>query len=164
MAVRERLAESLDAEPSALRGRHDLMLTRQGERVQVRGALQVDATLRCSACLEPADVMLDFAVDVGAVPEHDEPPALEGGEIPAEAVALYTYAGDTLNLTALVHDEVVMELPQRVLCRPDCQGLCSQCGANRNDAGQVCACSAPDPAGPFSALATLRPLVAAKKA
>ena len=163
-AVTQRLAESLRVSASACSGAHNLLLTRIGERVQVSGAVQLQAELACSACLEPASVSLDVKLNVGAVPEDEEPPPLEGGELPAEAVELYTYANDTLNLTSLVHDEVVMELPQRVLCRADCQGLCPHCGVNLNDTEATCACSDQPLSGPFAALANFRPKTAKQKA
>jgi uncharacterized protein len=41
---------------------------------------------------------------------------------------LFHVEGDTINLDELVHDSVVLSLPARPLCRPDCPGLCPQCG------------------------------------
>lgn len=38
----------------------------------------------------------------------------------------------TLDLEALVNEEIVLSLPSKVLCKDDCAGLCSQCGANLN--------------------------------
>jgi len=41
--------------------------------------------------------------------------------------------GDTaLELDQMVRDAVVVGQPVRVLCRPDCEGLCPTCGADRN--------------------------------
>ncbi|MDQ1730788.1 MAG: hypothetical protein QOK10_947 [Pseudonocardiales bacterium] len=36
--------------------------------------------------------------------------------------------GDHLDLEPVVRDTVVLSLPLTPLCRPDCAGLCSQCG------------------------------------
>ena len=30
------------------------------------------------------------------------------------------------------HDATILALPTRILCRPDCAGLCFVCGANLN--------------------------------
>jgi len=35
-----------------------------------------------------------------------------------------------------------MSMPGKPLCRPDCAGLCPNCGANLNEG--PCACQAPD--------------------
>lgn len=54
---------------------------------------------------------------------------------------LYPVVDDTLDLTPLVRDALVLELPMAPLCRDDCAGLCPQCGANRNEG--PCGCVAP---------------------
>jgi uncharacterized protein len=53
----------------------------------------------------------------------------------------YPIVDDTIDLGPLVRDAIVLELPMAPLCREDCQGLCPQCGADRNEA--PCACVAP---------------------
>lgn len=32
-----------------------------------------------------------------------------------------------------IRDEIILEHPIRILCRADCKGLCSHCGANLNE-------------------------------
>ena len=44
----------------------------------------------------------------------------------------YPLAGDQLDLAPLARDAVLLELPLAPLCSEDCQGLCPECGANRN--------------------------------
>ena len=66
----------------------------------------------------------------------------------------YPIVGDELDLGPMVHDAVVLELPLAPLCRPDCAGLCLQCGTDLNE--QRCACVAPtDPR--WANLDVLRP-------
>lgn len=38
----------------------------------------------------------------------------------------------TLDLDALVNEEVSLSLPSKILCSDDCRGLCPQCGTNLN--------------------------------
>jgi uncharacterized protein len=40
---------------------------------------------------------------------------------------------DRLDLSSWARDAVVLELPDKILCRPDCAGLCPECGRNLND-------------------------------
>src|SRR4051812_5148152 len=44
----------------------------------------------------------------------------------------YPLAGDQLDLAPLARDAVLLELPLAPLCSEECEGLCSECGANRN--------------------------------
>ena len=39
---------------------------------------------------------------------------------------------DTVDLEVLAHDALLLELPPAPLCRQDCRGLCSMCGADLN--------------------------------
>jgi uncharacterized protein len=38
-----------------------------------------------------------------------------------------------LDLSAWARDAVALALPEKILCRPDCAGLCTVCGKNLND-------------------------------
>ncbi len=40
---------------------------------------------------------------------------------------------DNLDLTAWARDAVALALPDKILCRADCAGLCPTCGKNLND-------------------------------
>jgi Predicted metal-binding, possibly nucleic acid-binding protein len=51
---------------------------------------------------------------------------------------------DTLNLEELAYDDVVLNLPTRILCREDCKGLCSGCGINLNRGSCECNTQAVD--------------------
>jgi len=41
---------------------------------------------------------------------------------------------DELDLGRWAHDAAVLAMPPRILCRPDCAGLCPVCGESLNDA------------------------------
>jgi uncharacterized protein len=44
-------------------------------------------------------------------------------------------AREELDLAAWAHDALALGLPDQLLCREDCAGLCPECGADLNDAG-----------------------------
>jgi uncharacterized protein len=50
----------------------------------------------------------------------------------------YTYAEGVVDLGALLRDALVPSVPLRSLCSSDCQGLCPQCGTDRNVAACDC--------------------------
>lgn len=43
-----------------------------------------------------------------------------------------------LDLDELLRTDILLELPTKFLCRPDCKGICPQCGINRNQ--HTCSC------------------------
>jgi uncharacterized protein len=42
-------------------------------------------------------------------------------------------ADDALDLESWARDAIALELPEQILCRPDCKGLCAVCGKDLND-------------------------------
>lgn len=44
-----------------------------------------------------------------------------------------------IELDDIVRDDIVLDLPSKLLCREDCKGLCSVCGKNLNEG--ACGCS-----------------------
>jgi uncharacterized protein len=44
----------------------------------------------------------------------------------------YLVADDTLDLESWARDAIALELPEQILCRPDCKGLCAVCGKDLN--------------------------------
>jgi uncharacterized protein len=40
---------------------------------------------------------------------------------------------DRLDLSAWAHDAIALALPDKILCRPDCAGLCPVCGKDLNN-------------------------------
>ena len=41
--------------------------------------------------------------------------------------------GNMLDVSAWARDAIALELPEKILCMPDCAGLCGVCGKNLND-------------------------------
>jgi uncharacterized protein len=77
----------------------------------------------CMRCLEPAT--LDLRVESREV-DHA---ATEDEELRSPYVD-----ADELDIGRWAHDATLLDLPTRLLCRPDCKGLCPTCGESLNDA------------------------------
>lgn len=52
------------------------------------------------------------------------------------------YSPPVLDLTEGLHENLVLDLPVKQLCRPDCKGICPVCGRNRNE--EPCDCRVED--------------------
>lgn len=77
----------------------------------------------CMRCLGPARLALEVEAR-----EVDQP-----GTDDEELRSPYVTEGE-LDLSAWAHDALVLAMPQQLLCRPDCAGLCPVCGESLNDA------------------------------
>jgi uncharacterized protein len=106
----------------------DLVLEVLDGGVLVRGELTGTATAQCRRCLK--DVEQPFEIEGS---ELYRPP----GDVWEDGYAL---KDGTIDLEPMARDLIVLELPTSPLCRPDCKGLCSRCGADLNEG--PCACGA----------------------
>lgn len=107
-------------------------MTGSGFALRLRFAAELDGM--CMRCLLPAHPR--FAVDAREVSRPG------GGE---ELESPYLSADEVLDLRGWAHDALALALPQTIVCRPDCAGLCPECGANLNDEPGHAHERAPDP-------------------
>ena len=63
-------------------------------------------------------------------------------------------ADNLLQVSDWARDAVALALPDKILCRPDCAGLCPECGKNLNDEPHVHEVATVDPR--WAALEALR--------
>ncbi len=133
--------------------------TRRG--IELTARVDTTATLTCTRCLEPFafGVASEFTLFVVPV-ESDEDgyDALDRDD--PDAIDLYPLVGDKLNLADVAREQVDLRLPVAAVCRAECKGLCSGCGANLN-AG-ACGCE-PDADERWSELREIRSILAKTK-
>lgn len=112
--------ERLTFESTPLTARVDVSRTTSGYALRLRSPVVVTGT--CARCLGPARLALDIdarEVDQGEVDDPD---------------LRSPYVGEgLLDPLAWLHDAIALDLPERLLCREDCAGLCEVCGIALND-------------------------------
>ncbi len=120
-----------------------LFVERRGQDVVVSGRFETTARLQCSRCLETLVARVEPDVDLHLMPQ----PSGRQGEIELgpDDLEVDFYQGDLLDVTGLVRSETDLALPMKALCRPDCRGLCSVCGGNRNVTDCRCEARGTDP-------------------
>lgn len=129
----------------------DLRHYRAGLDIVVEGDLRGSVHGTCARCLDDYTFPLEFPFRVVLTPRNA---GVDSGELDEEDLGIGFYEGEEIDVTALVHEQAILALPTRPLCREDCLGLCSRCGANLN--GDPCGCTvgAEDPRlAPLRALA-----------
>ena len=138
---------------------------RLGAKVLMKAEAAIPLEAPCARCLKPAAevIRLDFLTCFvsGAAQPHnglsacstaDEPKGgkfqdEEGTEasFDLESPDEEPFDGRTLNTDSVVCQELLVNLPLRCLCSPDCKGLCPSCGQNLNEKSCSCEQTATDP-------------------
>ncbi len=103
-----------------------LELQSVSEGVFVQGDVRVTLEGQCSRCLR--DLALDEADTVAELVFYPERKAAFVADGDEEAEEFPEIIDDHIDLEPILRDAVVIGLPFRPLCRPDCPGLCSECG------------------------------------
>ncbi|CAM3717377.1 DUF177 domain-containing protein [Cohnella lubricantis] len=103
--------------------------------IEVTGTIACKVQLFCSRCLDPIEQEMDvpFRETFKVVSKET---ADSGEQDDEEFVPIQ---GERLELRPYVEEQLLLHLPLAPICREDCQGLCPECGTNRNE--QQCGCS-----------------------
>jgi uncharacterized protein len=123
--------------------RTELVVTRANTGVVFSLALAARLHGPCYRCL--GDAVLDVPIrarEYQATDPEDE-----------QMTTPYVVA-NRLDVSAWARDAVALALPDKILCRPDCAGLCPVCGKNLNEEPHTHAEEQADPR--WAALETLR--------
>ena len=120
-----------------------------GNEIEVRGHISGALETACDRCLEQVriPVELDFDLPYRPMEEIAREEEVEVGE---DDLTVGFFSGDGVNLADVVREQVFLSVPMKVVCRPDCRGLCPVCGVNRNL--KECGCSSQHGDSPFDFL------------
>ena len=106
-------------------------LTKGIAQIDVEGVISAKAEIECTRCLEPFEKDLEIPFKASFVaPEHfsEEKEA----ELNEADLDVSIYEDDKIDLSELVREQIILNLPEQFFCSEDCKGLCDKCGANRN--------------------------------
>jgi uncharacterized protein len=130
---------------------------------RLRGRLKCRIEIDCVRCLEPFGIDVDEELDLLYLPESRNVASSPGREdagsenddrgLGEEELSASFYRDNRIDLSHMVLEQIVLSLPMKALCGPDCLGLCPECGANRNTERCDCAPEELDPR--WSTLKTL---------
>lgn len=107
-------------------------------KVLVRGDFKLVLEIPCDRCLKAVEVPLQLSFEQEVV----SPDSGSQEEVEDEQDFML---GCELDVEAFVNSEILINMPVKVLCKPDCKGICKQCGHNLNEGDCGCDTFVPDP-------------------
>jgi uncharacterized protein len=132
-----------------IEGRADLLVEHRGHNedvndIRLRAAYKGQFEVLCARCVEPVPVPMSGDFDLIFRPQAAD---AESGEraITVDETEIGYYEESGLLLEDVVREQVLLSLPGRTLCTPDCKGLCPNCGQNLNSAPCGCDKTSVDP-------------------
>ena len=107
----------------------DLRLQRTNRGILLRGELRAPLRRTCSRCTDPYVEEVSVPIEEEFLPSVDLETGAQVRTEPADPdVTLRIDGRHEIDLAGVFHDELSLTEPMHPLCRPDCAGLCPECG------------------------------------
>jgi len=112
--------------PVSLKG----IIANENGILKLDGMLKLELELKCHRCLK--ELKTEFSLKINECFSN------------AESIHedFYKFSGNDIDLTEMLTDVIITNMPMKVLCEEDCKGLCSYCGDNLNH--KECNCKKED--------------------
>ncbi len=131
-------SDALELQARNLEG--NIKVTRLTRDLLVQGQVEGEVLVECSRCLDqfwtPIETSLEEKFQPAVDVETGRPVHREAEE--EDDTAFEISANHEMDLAEPVRQSILVELPLKPLCKDDCKGLCSQCGANLNEGACDC--------------------------
>lgn len=98
------------------------------KKVKYDAKMKYSLVIPCDRCLE--DVTNSFDIDVTR--------EIDLNEIQDDSDFTAYVIDNEFDVEKFVYNEILVNLPMKVLCNENCKGICNRCGANLNS--QTCNC------------------------
>ncbi|GAB6162527.1 DUF177 domain-containing protein [Desulfothermus naphthae] len=102
----------------------ELFIQREGDCCIIKGLFVGTIETLCDRCLEKAEIKIEDLFRIIEKPKEDD--SLDISFIVEQKGELF------LDLKGLLWERFVLNIPQKILCKEDCKGLCPRCGINLN--------------------------------
>ena len=114
-----------------------IKVLRFGKKVLLDGSIKVTAKLTCSRCLKdfslPLD--LDFRDEYNPPEEIEQEKSLE---LSGSELDLSYYMNDEIDISEVVQEQVMLNIPMKTVCQAECKGICTGCGTDLNEEACMC--------------------------
>jgi uncharacterized protein len=102
--------------------------------ISLEGNLRAELSLQCSRCMEKFQETLELSI-------HEE----FSNNLDNEDDMIIFIDSDSIDITEVIENNIIMNLPIKKLCSEDCKGLCQHCGTNLNISTCSCGNNEVDP-------------------
>ncbi len=111
-------------------------IDKSGPQVLVRGTVEAAMRLTCGRCLKEfvKDISMPVDLAYNPVEEMEE----EHGAIGKKELDMGFYKADEIDTGVIASEQLLLNVPIKVLCSEACRGICPRCGSDLNVEGCVC--------------------------
>lgn len=114
-----------------------LQVTNLEKSLLVHGQIQTEFNVVCGRCLDTFIYHLDLG--------YEDEWVASGLATEEFSETALIFEKDEIDITDRIFEQIVLALPMRFICSPDCRGLCPVCGGNLNRMSCTCETEVMDP-------------------
>jgi uncharacterized protein len=115
-----------------------IKISRLGKMIFAEGSIKISATLICSRCLNNYSYPLDLTFSEEYTPAGVSDQEKEY-ELSETELDLDFYSDEEIDISELITEQVLLAVPMKPLCNPECPGICTECGKDLNEG--ICKCN-----------------------
>ncbi|MEO0211550.1 MAG: DUF177 domain-containing protein [candidate division WOR-3 bacterium] len=104
---------------------------RAGKKIRLRMDLSFTLILPCSRCLKETEHMFSESEEFIFI--RAPAPVVPEQQLEDEDLVTQFFTGEEIDIAPLIRETIILSVPIKPLCKPDCKGLCPVCGADRNE-------------------------------
>jgi uncharacterized protein len=100
-------------------------------RVKVTGRVKTRVQVECDRCLQLIELPINsqFMLEYVTAEAYQ---AQQAVELTQDDLDLSIFDGEAIDIDELVKEELLLALPDHLLCSENCNGICAKCGAIKN--------------------------------
>ena len=131
-----KMQDSMASLPDAAHS--ELKVVLSGERLIIDGRVDGDLVVTCCRCAKGSPQRMKKGFSVEYWPDPKPGQDSEELELSYDELDIGFYRDDKIDLSAVVAEQILLEIPMKPVCREGCKGLCDQCGTDLNEKGCQC--------------------------
>jgi len=109
---------------------YHILFKRDGDQIKAKGNIKTLISLRCVRCLDNFDLKVDSNFDIILFPINLVNPV--NNSINSDEMEYIFYEDNRIDLIKILIEQINLFIPYNPICKPDCKGICPNCGVNLN--------------------------------
>ncbi len=132
-----------------------LEIHKKAQDVEITGHVEAKVNLTCDRCLNHFERKFEADFFYLLQPREEFGRGLkEEHQLTSDDIDVYWYEEGLIKGEELFREQILLQLPMRIICRKDCKGLCPTCGKDLNKG--KCNCQDDHSDSPFAILSKLK--------
>ncbi len=124
--------------------RTEFVLIHKERDLHINGSVAATIRYKCSRCLKECEQPINSHFELLYLPQPKWLKVDEEIELKYDEMDIAYYDGVRLDVDLMVVEQIELSLPMKFVCKPDCKGLCFNCGTDLNESACNCATSEHD--------------------